>query len=119
VTGLNSYRVQWIVVEQYEPDVGGAGERKLVYDSDLIVPQQNGRHVLETGERELVERLEWRVLDGQLPEPAEPAKREPIQPTYAVGVQRQLSQVPETAESIGGQVRQVIFGHRQMFDGLG
>lgn len=56
--------MQRIVVEQYEPDVGGAGKCELVYDTYLVVPQQNGRHVLEAGKRKLLERLERRVLDG-------------------------------------------------------
>jgi len=51
----DSHRVQRIVVKQYEPDVGGAGKRELVYDAYLVVPQQNGRHVLEAGERKLLE----------------------------------------------------------------
>jgi len=55
--------VQWIVVEQYEPDVGRTSKRELVYDFYLIVSQQNGRYVLKTGERELIKRLKWRVLD--------------------------------------------------------
>jgi len=62
-TRLSSHRVQWIVVEQYKPDVGRASKRELVYDFYLIVPQQNGCYVLKTGERELIERLKWRVLD--------------------------------------------------------
>lgn len=111
--------MQRVVVEQYEPDVGGAGERELVDDADLVVPQQDGRHVLEAGERELLQRLERRVLDGQFPELAEPAEREPVHPAYAVGVQRQLPQVPETVKRVGGQVRQVVFGQRQVFHGLG
>lgn len=55
--------MQWIVVEQYEPDVGRTSKRELVYDFYLIVSQQNGRYVLKTGERELIKRLKWRVLD--------------------------------------------------------
>jgi len=48
--------VQRVVVQQYQPYVGGAGERELVDHSDLIVSQQDGRDVLETRERELLER---------------------------------------------------------------
>lgn len=88
-------------------------------DSYLVVPQQNGRHILEAGERELIERLEWRVLDGQFPELTESAKCEPIHPAYSVKVQSQFSQVPETGKGVGGQIRHVIFGDRQVFDGLG
>lgn len=55
--------MQWIVVEQYKPDVGRAGKRELVYDFYLIVAQQNCRYVLKTGERELIQRLKWCVLD--------------------------------------------------------
>jgi len=58
------------------------------------------------------------VLDGQFPEPAKSAKRKPIHPAYAICVQSQLSQIPETGKSIGRQIRHIIFGDRQVFDGL-
>lgn len=114
-----TYREQRVVVQQYQPDVGGARERELVDHADLVVSQQDGRDVLQAGERELLERAERRVLDGQLAEPAQAAERETLHAAYAVGVQRQLAQVPEPGERVAGQVRQVVFGHRQVFNGLG
>jgi len=111
--------VQRVVVKQYESDVGGASKCELVYDAYLVVPQQNGRHILEAGERELIEQLEWCMLDGQFSELAESAKCESIHPVYAISIQSQLSQVLETGKSVGGQIRHVVFGNRQVFDGLG
>lgn len=113
------YRVQRVVVQQYQPYVCGAGERELVDHSDLIVTQQDGRDVLETGEREFLERAERRVLDGQFPEPGQAAERETLDVVYAVRVQRQLAQVTEPGERFGRQGRQIVLGQRQVFDGLG
>lgn len=114
-----THRVQRVVVQQYESDVGGAGERELVDHADLVVAQQDGRDVLESCERELLERAERRVLDRQLPEPTKPAERETLDAADAVRVQGQLAQVPEPTERVAGQVRQVVLGERQVFDGAG
>lgn len=111
--------MQRIVVQQYEPYVGRAPECELVDNTDLIVSQQNSRDVLETGKRVLLQRAEWRVLNGQLPEPRQPAERKTLDVVNAVSVQRQLAKVQEPAERVGRQVGQVVFGQRQVFNGLG
>lgn len=59
------------------------------------------------------------MLDGQLSEPGQAAERETLDIVYAVRIQRQLAQVPESSERFGRQERQVVFGQRQVFDGLG
>lgn len=56
------------------------------------------------------------MLDGQFPESREPAEREPLDAVYAVVVESQFAQVSEAVESVAGQVSQIVFGQRQVFD---
>ena len=84
-------RQQWIVAQQDHVDVRCAGERVALDVADLIVRKQQHRDVLQRGEREFLDVRQRSMLDRQLTQPIQTAKRERSYGGDVVTVQGELT----------------------------